>query len=344
MVSLAFMRQKCRESGTVTGRSSVRQAGITILKFAVSVLDIAFIIWKFGGSNIVGTLQQARLEWLFAALCIFMVSILLSVVQWQILLRNKGISLSFLRAFILYSIGMFFNNLVLGTIAGDAVKVTYIKTTGGSGKAGFAATFLDRLAGLWALSAFAVVGCLVLLEQGATEGGKLSLAIAALFVMFGLFGGIQLFLVSGKLQELLFSVLDKSSFPKKGLIRGIISEIILEAHDVHLIFPVAVLSTIIQFLRVSVSVLCAASLGLLSVGNVPYFFIIVPVVSLLMIVPLPFGVREGVGGTLFALVGFRPEAAMVMGFLASFVGIIASLLGGIFFILDKTLLSRTVHL
>ena len=54
--------------------------------------------------------------------------------------------------------------------------------------------------------------------------------------------------------------------------------------------------------------------------------------AMLMIIPLPFGVREGIGGTLFMLAGFAPQAAFIMGFLTSIVGIIVSLPGGFFFI------------
>ena len=60
--------------------------------------------------------------------------------QWLLLLRNKGIVMGFGRAFTLYFVGMFFNNFLLGTVAGDAVKVALIKSGNESGSAGLAAT------------------------------------------------------------------------------------------------------------------------------------------------------------------------------------------------------------
>jgi hypothetical protein len=61
---------------------------------------------------------------------------------------------------------------------------------------------------------------------------------------------------------------------------------------------------------------------------------------MMMIIPLPFGIRESAGGTLFALAGFQVQAAIVMGFLATIIGSAASLIGGILFVLNKVHLSR----
>ena len=108
-------------------------------------------------------------------------------------------------------------------------------------------------------------------------------------------------------------------------------------HDLHILVEVGTLSAVIQLLRIGVHLLCAHALGLLSPGNFHYFFIFVPLIAMLMTLPLPFGVREAAGGTLFALAGFPEGAAYVMGFLASLVGIAASFFGGLFYITDHTI-------
>ena len=61
---------------------------------------------------------------------------------------------------------------------------------------------------------------------------------------------------------------------------------------------------------------------------------------MMMVVPLPFGIRESVGGTLFAFAGFQVHAAIVMGFLATLVGSAASLVGGILFVMNKLHITR----
>ena len=259
------------------------------------------------------------------------------MVQWRVLLKNRGIPLSFGRAFRLYFVGMFFNNFIMGGIVGDAVKIASIKSRDGKGMAGLAATFLDRFAGLWAMSGFAVSGSLVLLHKGSLSNGKIGTAALALFVTFIMFAGIMIFLVNKPIQNFFFKLSDSLSILRKVRVRDVVSEMLIEAHDINVLAKVAVLSAVIQFFRIGVHILVAASLGLLSASNFQYFFIFVPIIAMLMTIPLPFGVRETAGGALFTLAGFPIDAAFIMGFLASLIGLAASFLGGLFFITDRVI-------
>jgi hypothetical protein len=110
---------------------------------------------------------------------------------------------------------------------------------------------------------------------------------------------------------------------------------LIEAQDYKLLASVSALAILTQFLRIGVHILTAASLGLLTAANFQYFFIFVPIIAMIMTVPLPFGAREAFGGALFALAGFPQDAAFIMGFLASLIGIAVSSLGGIFFVAGK---------
>ena len=304
-------------------------------KLLATALIIAFLVYRLGWGVIVDTLSGANPLWLAAGFAVFLASGWLGVVQWRLLLKNRGLTLSFARAFKLYFVGMFFNNFIMGGIVGDAVKVASIRSQDGNGKAGFAATVLDRFAGLWAMCGFAVVGSLILLNRGMLTHGRIATAAIALFAAFALFAGIMLFLIVKPLQTLFFSVTDRFALCRKFRIKEIVSEMLIEAQDYRLLASVAALASITQFMRVGVHVLTAASLGLLTVENFQYFFIFVPIIAMLMTIPLPFGVREAAGGTLFALAGFPREAAYVMGFLASLIGIAASMLGGVFFVTGK---------
>ncbi len=305
------------------------------MKFLTTFLVIAFLINRLGWDTIVETLSSARPSWLILALGIFFLSIWLGVIQWRILLSNRGIPLPFSRTFKLYFIGMFFNNFMVGGIVGDIVKVSSIRSRDGKGMAGFAATFLDRFAGLWALCGFAMAGSIVLLRKGALDGTGVTSAVVALFATFMLFAGIMLFLTLKPLQDIFFRITATAPFLKRLPVEQIVSEILIDARDFRLLFNVCTLSLCIQFSRIIVYALTAGSIGLVTMGNIHYFFIFVPVIAMLMTIPLPFGTREAFGGTLFALAGFQLEAAFIMGFLASLVGIAASTLGGVFFITDK---------
>ena len=67
-----------------------------------------------------------------------------------------------------------FNNFVFGGIIGDATRVASIHLEEKKGRAGLAATFLDRFVGLLAMCGFAVAGSAVLLlTKGAHQGEKI---------------------------------------------------------------------------------------------------------------------------------------------------------------------------
>lgn len=320
---------------------TTRKIFFTSLKVLVTIAVIALLIRKLGWEEIVSTIVTAQPSWLAAALAAFLFSALLGVFQWQILLHNRGIELPFGRTCRLYFIGMFFNNFVLGGIVGDAMKVTSLQVRDGKGKAGLAATFLDRFAGLWAMCGFAVGGSIILLGQGALSNEKMAVAVFSLFGAFLLFAGILIFLMAKPVQKIVFVFVDKMSISGKKRIRAILSEMLIEAHDTHILFKVALLSTCIQLLRIGVHILAAHSLGLLSGSNFHFFLIFVPIIAMLMTLPLPFGVRETAGGMLFSLAGFPTGAAYVMGFLASLVGLAASFIGGLFYITDHNLFKET---
>ena len=306
----------------------------TAVKLLVTAGVIWYIIHKLGWNPVVSTLSRAHVKWLVFTGALFFISNLAGAYQWMLLLKNKGIDLSFGKSSRLYFIGMFFSNFIFGMAAADAVRITYLKLDKSSGKAGFAATFLDRFAGLIAMLAFAVTGSVLLLKQKAIESRNLDIALIALLCTFGLLVGLFVLIVSSRSQKLFYACVAKSFLPatlKQGIV-ALTSEVILEAHDRHVILPVALLSAVIQLLRIGGNITCAAALGLLTLANVHYFFIFVPMLAMLMIIPLPFGVREGIGGTLFMLAGFAAQSAFIMGFLTSIVGIIVSLPGGVFFI------------
>jgi hypothetical protein len=316
-------------------RSSLRTAVSVTLKIAVTVTILLFIVQKLGWRSIVSTLSHTYLLFLFYALALFVVSGFLGAIQWRILLATREIDLSFGRSLGLYFIGMFFNNFIFGTVAGDAVRIAYIKGSHGKLTKGLAATFLDRFAGLWAMCGFAMAGIIFLLLHEDIAQGALWWAMATLIVMFIVFAGLMALFLFEPVQKFFFRILDRVPFPGKSAIGSIVRETIIESRHRRLLLPVALLAATIQLMRVGVHILCAVSLGIVSPSNIHYFFIFVPILAMVMIVPLPFGVREGLGGTLYALAGFQIETAMVMNFLASIVGIAASLPGGILFVTTK---------
>lgn len=320
-----------------------RQILSFIAKAAITIAILWLVGDRLGWSNIVSTVSRTDWRWFTLALVVFIVSSVLGVVQWKMLLDNRGMHIPFSRAFVLYFVGILFNNIMLGMVAGDAIKIALLKKESGkgSGRLSLAATFLDRVAGLWAMMAFAMVGSLILFHHGLNAiSGRMETAGISLIVTFAAFCLLCMLIVSRRMQSMAFAVLDKIPLPQKDKIRSIVSELFLEVADRKILLPIISLSTLIQTLRIAVHVLCAAALGMLTMDNFQYFFVFVPMIAILMLIPLPFGVREVMAGGLFVMAGFQSEGSVVMQFLVSLVGLVTSAFSGVLFLANHFRVDR----
>ncbi len=337
----------------------------TILKIGVTIGVIYWIIQKLGFEKIVETVKSADPIWLIIGTIIFVVSIILGALQWRSLLQSRGVELPLGKTLGVYFTGIFFNNFMLGMVAGDSYKVAHLHINEGKAEGGFAATFYDRIAGLLVISMFALVGGIYLFATKAgvetvsstaeaapavdvnsmsalmsfLESANMNSVLIIILFFAAIMGTAIALLISKRLQKLAMKITDKIPHEKiRDQLQSVLQPLFIDRHDAaerKTFLIVLIYSFWIQLLRVTVHIMAAASLGLFSWGSVHYFFIIIPIISFLTIIPLPFGIKETIGGSLFLGAGFPLDSAVVMQFLATLMGIAGSLFGGITFILDK---------
>lgn len=311
---------------------------LTIIKLLITTAVVYYVINKLGWSNIVEKCSRVNGFYALCGLLACVISIVLGALQWHLLLHRKDLHITFRETFELYFIGMFFNNI--GTVAGDTIKVAYIKRRHSLGKIGFAATFLDRFAGLLALSAYAGAGCIVLLFKGGIHNATVLFLVRLVAVLVVVFGAGLAFLTMRRLRRAVLSIVNKLPIPKKEFINDLVAVTSLDINHLSLVISLGCLSILIQGLRIATHIFSAAAFGILTPDNFVYFFIFIPLIALLMIVPLPFGIRETFGGHLFALTGIQQQAAFLMQFMATLIGIVGSLWGGVEFLIN---MPRGVH-
>ena len=317
----------------------MKKYGLLLFKVLVSVSVIVWIIHSFGLEKIISTLSKADYRYVLLGIIVFVISIFLGSIQWFLMLKNRGGKTPFSKALKLYFTGMFFNNFILGTVAGDSFKVASLHLSSGESRAGFGATFLDRFAGLSALSVYAVIGGAYLISTKSVGGEELLPALTALSLFIAILISVFLVLFIPAIHNLIIATLNKLpdfSFKKK--ISGVINAVVInlgKKEDLKMVISVALISLIIQAMRISVHIFAAMALGLFTVSTAPYFFIIVPITALIMMIPLPFGVKESIAGVLFAAAGFSIDGATIMEFLSTIIGITGSMAGMYFFISEK---------
>ncbi|HSN88713.1 MAG TPA: lysylphosphatidylglycerol synthase transmembrane domain-containing protein, partial [Thermoanaerobaculia bacterium] len=105
------------------GRPAGRSAGLaTFLRIAVSVALVAWILQKAPVHEVFEAFRSADLRFVLLSVVLNPIGYWASVNRWRLLLRSQGgdSTFGFLHRSCL--VGVFFNNLLPGTIGGDAVR------------------------------------------------------------------------------------------------------------------------------------------------------------------------------------------------------------------------------
>ena len=303
-----------------------------LLKAAISLTLVWVFVRNVGWHEAMEAVSAVDVSlWLLAG-ALFLLSNLLGAVQWRVLLGAQGIRLPVARVVTLYFVGVFFNNFLVSNIGGDAVRVYDLKRLTGRGSPGFAATFLDRFAGLAVLILFAVV----------SYGLSPELWQTALWVPIAALGGLLLRVLCFGLSRRLSRVVLRLA---EGVLPGRAAPVLNDVREGFLRYRrayralglVGALACGVQLSRVAVYWVVGLALGQV----VPFgtYVVFIPLIAIVAAVPISFGgigVRENLGVLLLGGVGVAPApalATMVLGYLA---GIAASLPGGLAFVFRTT--------
>ncbi len=127
------------------------------IRLLVSAALLGVVAWRTHWGDVTGAFARLRLELWLAAVALLAVTQLVSALRWQIIARALGFQRSLGQLTGIYYIGMYFNLLLPTSVGGDVVRAWYLD--GGSGRrlAAFASVLLDRLSGLLVLLALACV-------------------------------------------------------------------------------------------------------------------------------------------------------------------------------------------
>ena len=313
---------------------------IFLLKIVVTIA-LAYIVFRniantpgFDSNDLEKVLSQIKVWPLFVALLCLLVSNFTGCLQWKTLLKTQGVRLSYFHVLRLYFVGLFFNNFMPGNVGGDVKKVYDIRVQGGvdSVGAGLTATFFDRLFGFFFLTLLALgVGSLFFIH----DPEQRAFIIPSLWVFLGfcvLFAAIFSRRIGESLAKLLALI-----FPENINTRVLrMLERFRSFRIWNLWGKLFVLSTITQVLRVLVHYFCGIALGL-DIA-VSWYFFYIPLVALVSALPISiggFGPRELLAQSLFAKAGVPVLESVIVQLLAYLAGLVISLFGAIFFVLDN---------
>ena len=302
----------------------MRKHWTTLLKLGVTLAGLALVLTRFDLGRILIAVQQAAPLWLFAGFTLVNASLVLRAYRWLLLVRGLGAVVPFRRLVELYFVGSFFNAFLPSGFGGDVVRVLEIAQNVPSSIAA-GTVLLDRLTGLIMLFALALFALPFRASGFPAElaGGIAVICVVGLFGGFILLEGSLLRRVVGWLPARLANAGD-----------GFLSRFSEAVEQCGRRAIVGALAVSIAFNLLQAVWWYTTGLALGYEIDYVYYLLVVPVLSLMLILPSigGLGVREVAAPLLFAPAGLSPEQAIALTLVVFGLERLSGLLGGLLYL------------
>ncbi|MEW6753674.1 MAG: lysylphosphatidylglycerol synthase transmembrane domain-containing protein [Candidatus Latescibacterota bacterium] len=309
----------------------MRRALSLAAKVLVSCALLAYLASRSDLRGVQAAFARTDLSLFGAAVLLFVASNCLGAAQWFLLLRAQDLPVSFRQSLVLYFVGVFFNNVLLGNIGGDALRIYDVRRLTGRGSAAVAATVMDRFIGLFSTCSLALVAYPLI------AGAQRAWLVSALVpVWLGLVAVLAVGLsrrVGGRLQAMAQRVLPAAGVR---LVASLLGSVSVYRHRAGLLCATWLISLVVQMWRILVYWYAGLSVGM--DAALVYYVCFQPVAAILAALPVSIGglgVREGTLVGLFASTGAEHDVTLAMSLLGYVAGIAASLLGGLAFVVRR---------
>jgi glycosyltransferase 2 family protein len=305
---------------------------IAAFKIVITIVLFYLLFRKVDLNEFAAVLRNARLDYLTGAFVMIWLAHYICIFRWRMLMRPLMPVLSLARLMGIYCIGLFFNLAFPTVVGGDVVKMYYAGKPSRLYAQSFAATFLDRDAGMLAMMMIACGGFLAHpLEVPGIPVGLFVWGGTSLFVL----GNVALF--TPFLHRFFSRLLQRCGLSRVAAKIDAISDAfqIMARHRL-VLFGSLLISLTNQLFVIAVTWGMAEGLHL---GvPLPYFLVFVPVVTLISMVPVSLngmGLREYAFVTLLSGIGVDREGSVALGLLSSAMLIVSAVPGGIIYMVLK---------
>ncbi len=303
-----------------------------LAKIVVSLALLAWLLSRQPLAEIQAALRQPMWGWLAVALAVYGLSAIGGALQWGWLLHAAGLGTRMRVCVRLYLVGLFFNNFLPANVGGDIYKVVDLGRREQDAAKVFAATLLDRLLGLSALTMVAVVAVAVAVGAGIPLPPVTWLLGGVLLVL----GGAVAALLSRRLGTRLPGWLRRLRMPTLAeQLAMVVADFQAFRRRPRLLARLFAYSLVVQALRIVTHLAVAWGLHLSLAGaQVLQLFVLVPMLAISLTLPVTIngiGLRETVSAYLLPWSGLEPRAVVAMEMMAFLVMVAFSLVGGVVF-------------
>ena len=308
-------------------RKKRRERILNILKVAVSLAGLLILVLKLDIQHAVQLLWGMNWIPFVAALLLFLSGSLVRAYRWGVLVWALGVQVRWWRLVELYFVGAFFSMFLPTGVGGDAVKMYELSHNEGKAASAISSVLVDRFLGLFVLFAMAL---LALLGGYELVSSQVRLLIAAVFVACLI--GVALLLQRTWIE----------SWGRRLRLDRLLNrvKILRELYEsLHLYGPAALLRATAASVVWNLILILGYYLLGVAVGidlSAWYYFLFVPVVSAVLMVPSVggLGVREGTTVLLFRQVGVGESQALALALAYDLTLLANGLLGATVYILQ----------
>lgn len=309
---------------------STRDAVIFLAKLIVSAVLIALVVRRLSWQEIRLALDDPGWGWLLAALGVYGLSAVGGAAQWSWILRAAGIQAPGREIRRLYFIGLFFNNFLPANIGGDAYKIVDLGRREKRSLGVLAATVLDRLMGLGALTTLAVI----FLGWASLTRITLPTPSLALLPVMAALAALGALLLSRRLGTLLPQLCRSLKLLRLAdKAEKLTDEFGRYRAKVPWLNRIFLFSLLVQLLRLITHLLVARGLGLnLDGAQIIQLLVLIPMLAISLTLPVAIngiGLREEISAKLLTWAGLTEPEAVAMELVAFLVMVVFSLQGGV---------------
>jgi hypothetical protein len=324
---------------TILGTEAVaaprpRRRAVFWLRAAVGALLILLVLRAVEMQGLLATLRSVRPQMIAFALLVMMANFLLKTYRWSFVLRSQRPDIKFTQLARLNFLSLFLGNFLPTSISYDIVRVYYVAKRAVDPRIAISSIFADRMIGHFSIALSALLAFMALKLTGVLAVGPVISSGIVAFLLISL--ALPSALCNRTVVGWLRAALDR--FTGRKLFASV------QDFTEHLLFywqrrPVLVMALGIACLNLLIAVfeyylVAAAFSAQLSIG---YFFLFIPLVIFLSMLPVSIGGIGLVEGGLvffFSQAGMAAEMCLAVAVLHRALQLVCILPGGAIYILD----------
>jgi uncharacterized protein (TIRG00374 family) len=302
---------------------------LNLLKITVSAGLIIFILSRIQLDKMAELLRGADLPLLLLALAFYLAAIAAGNLKWRVLLDAQGASVSFWDLLSYTFAGLFFGNVLPSNVGNDLVRAYDLARHTGYVEQSAVSVLIDRLVGLMAYLALAVVMAVVAALTLSNSADLEAIIVAAVVVFAAIMAGFSLLLSRRAMMRLAFLF----KFPLLSAFRPTAQRIFVALQIYRRSYRALAQGFFLALAGVVLAAMTEWLIGQALHLEISFFYFLLfsPLIAFVLLVPLSvngIGLKEVAFVFFLGRVGVAAEAAFSLSLVFHAIIVVSSLPGG----------------